>query len=818
MSQMDNPVATPDPTAAQLFNGPHKSLTSRDPIPSSSPAFGTPAYPIIPRPTRLAQPFVAPAYTTTTSTTTTPTVLPILLPPQTLRPIAFRILTKKHNLTLTSSALQILATYIGKHCGTGWREEGLAERILDEVAKSWKRNGGGVIVENSTDRKLTILLKSLEQCITGGRLDIGKLSRTNSGIGGVLSRQNSADIRPNGGVSREDSQTSLSISGLEVEHDVGEDDESVLSKQDARAYLKIISAFHQPRLMYSMSKRSLETIMTPASLFPPPSHKAAFFRNRYNLVHQRLLRNESFQTPSFSTTRNGSSSLLPGGNIAQQAYKITAVANLLGRSGTSHLLLGLLATAPTGDLALTDMTGSIVLDLSSTRPVPEDGAWFCPGMIVLVEGTYEEDGSSSNLGGAGGIGGMIGGRFIGASMGGPPAEKRDFTLGISKGNGVSQTSVGAGFGWIDFLGVGSDKALGNQMRGVQRRILSRGDVDHDAYLARTKIAVLGECQLDNPRVLEAVRGILTSYGAGGSVADLPLSIIFMGNFVSVASMAGSAASGGSIEYKEHFDALASVLSGFPNLLSSTTLVFVPGDHDPWPSSFSAGAATAIPREGVPEIFTSRVRRAVATANTDAGKKDAESAGEAIWASNPARMTLFGPVEELVLLRDDVTGRLRRHSVTFSRLDDDEVEDIHMNGDEPPRNNESELRISVDIDEAVHEAESRLPTTTAPSTIDTDTHTARKLVKTILDQGNLSPFPLSTRPIHWDYASALNLYPLPTALVLADAEAPPFAVTYEGCHVMNPSRIIDELGGRKGVAKWIEYDVRTHRAAVRDVRF
>ena len=71
---------------------------------------------------------------------------------------------------------------------------------------------------------------------------------------------------------------------------------------------------------------------------------------------------------------------------------------------------------------------------------------------------------------------------------------------------------------------------------------------------------------------------------------------------------------------------------------------------------------------------------------------------------------------------------------------------------------------------------------------------------------------------WDYGSSLNLYPLPTALVLADAEAPPFAITYEGCHVMNPGRIIDELGKRKGIARWVEYDVMTRRGAVKDVRF
>ena len=62
--------------------------------------------------------------------------------------------------------------------------------------------------------------------------------------------------------------------------------------------------------------------------------------------------------------------------------------------------------------------------------------------------------------------------------------------------------------------------------------------------------------------------------------------------------------------------------------------------------------------------------------------------------------------------------------------------------------------------------------------------AKKLILSLLPQSTLSPFPLTTRPVHWDHAtafSALSLYPLPNTLVLADAEAEPFAMTFEGCH-------------------------------------
>jgi DNA polymerase epsilon subunit 2 len=803
---------------------------AKDPIPSSSPAFATPAYPLASRPAR--EPMRPPPAFTKPAT---PAVLPILLPAPILRPLAFRTITKKHNLTITSSSLQSLATFIGRHCGSGWREEGLAERVLDEVAKAWKRNSGGVILDDTTDKKLVDTLKQLESCMSGGRIDVGRLSRSNSGVG-----DNVLDSRPSL-TSREDSQNSLGLSGLDVEEDLQEiisGDDSTSSKQDARSYLKVISAFTQPRLTYSTTKKSLEMITTPPSLFPPPSHRTAFFRNRYNLIHQRLMRNESFQTPSFSTTAKSSRSLQRSSSTmttVQQAYKITPIANLLGRTGSSRLLLGLLAIAPTtGQLALADLTGSITVDLSSARPVPEDGAWFCPGMIVLVEGMYEEDGSNTG----GGVGGMIGGRFFGSSIGGPPAERRDVTLGINgnSSNGSSSIlSAGAGFGWVDFLGVGSERAQGKAMRTTQQKILgSRRDNDEDRK-RRTKIAVLGECQLDSPRTLEAIRKILATYSAAESIEQSPLSIVFMGNFVSKAAMAGAESGAGSIEYKENFNTLASVLSEFPSTLSSTTLIFVPGDNDPWASAFSAGAASPLPRDKVPDIFTLRIRRAVNNANVEAGKVN--GTGEAIWMSNPARISVFGPVEDIVVFRDDMTGRLRRSAITFEKAaEDDNDEDVQMDGaatepdtithDTNANHNHRDGNKEMDLDPSIHEAESHLPSNSnqngpeqqsKPSPSDGP---ARKLIKTLLDQSHLSPFPLSSRPILWDYASTLQLYPLPTALVLADAEAAAFAITYEGCHVMNPGRVADALGAegrRGGMAKWVEYDVKKRRGEVKEIR-
>lgn len=531
------------------------------------------------------------------------------------------------------------------------------------------------------------------------------------------------------------------------------------------------------------------------SLLPAASHKTTLFRNRYNVIHQRLLRNEAFQTSSVSSSRKRT---LQRSLSNQQSLKITPIANMLGRHGSNHMLLGQLVILPTGDLAISDMTGTIALDLKQAIAIPADSAWFCPGMIVLVDGVYEEEEESvgKGLSGSSGVGGTLGGRFQGFFIGQPPCEKRKATLGISGPDGGQDHTIGGGFGWIDFLGVGSERAVGAKMRRLERRLLQPPSEEDGP--GRNRVVILGELNLDQPRALQALRKILSLYAAEAEGSS-PVSFVLTGNFTQQAVMARGG-SGGSIEYKEYFDALASALSDFPTLLQTSTFVFVPGDNDGWVSAFTAGASAPVPRKGVPEMFTSRIRRAFATANAEGGNHG--TPGTAVWTSNPSRLTLFGPNHELVLFRDDLSARLRRTSVTLKRMAaDPEDRENDPTGVEPPETQASAAD-AMDLD-AANNDKPEVTSGTAQS-LSEDVRTAQKLVKTVLDQGYLAPFRQAVRPVHWDYASALHLYPLPSAMALVDTTAPPFCVTYEGCHVMNPGSVL--VPGRKGVGRWVEYEV------------
>lgn len=711
-------------------------------------------------------------------------ILPILLPPSTLRPVAFRTFTRKHNLTISSSALQTLAAFVGKNCGSGWREEGLAERVLDEVAKIWKRAGGSVIVEEGKGASLKAILQSIEGSMSGGRVitsknaqdEVAKPPSFGTGAGRLESGNNHSQA------TRAETEEEEAHIPLRPRH-----------------WLKVIDAFDLPRLTYNVDKKYFEAIKSKPTLFPTSTHKTALFRDRYNLVYQRLLRNEAFQSPLGSAgvpSLQRSSSHL----AARQAYKLTPIANLLGRSGTSHLLLGLLAISPTGDLSVVDLSGSVALDLSHARMIPENGAWFGPGMIVLIDGIYEEEEmvSGSALGGNTGVGGAIGGHFVGVSICGPPCERRDISLGTTKRHGSTDLSSSGGFGWVDFLGIGSERAQGARMRRIRDKCL-RGDSEGLEVTTQIKIAVMSEINLDNMKTLDALRKVFSTYN-DLAISQRPQTFVLMGNFVQRAIINGGGRAG-SIEYKEYFDSLAVVLSDFPALLQHSTFVFVPGDNDPWASAFSTGAASTVPRQPIPELFTSRIRRAFATANSELDRSDdSDRPGEAVWTSNPARLCWFGPVHDIAIFRDDISSRLRRTAVN-TRPDDDEGDTTMHDG----------------LDGATNDALSGAPEVdtasgTEPGSVSPAASMARKVVKTILDQGTVSPFPLTQRPVFWDHAFALQLYPLPTALILADSEAAPFCMTYEGCHVMNPGRLLPD-GGVPSV-QWIEFDVLRNRGKVK----
>jgi len=126
--------------------------------------------------------------------------------------------------------------------------------VLEEVAKSWKKCGGQVIVD-AEGEVLKGILRTLEGSMTGGRITQGSgLSRQMSF--NFAADASAQDLNGLGAGSALDSQSSFGMSSLEVEDKDKDEEEDSL--KHPREWIKVISAFDQPKLIYNLSQRHFE--------------------------------------------------------------------------------------------------------------------------------------------------------------------------------------------------------------------------------------------------------------------------------------------------------------------------------------------------------------------------------------------------------------------------------------------------------------------------------------------------------------------------------------------------------------------------------
>lgn len=210
----------------------HYSIPSSSSVPTSDPFVPLPSsnIPHRPRPQHTA-----------------PRILAVEIPPSALRPLAFRVFTKKHNLTLKSDALTLLCSFIGRRCGAEWRDSGSGEKLLDEIARTWKRNEGpsGILVDGGD--VLKSILKGLDVPHGSGGAGIGMdlMKRQNSfdlNMGLPPGMDEGGDILMGDGTgSQSQSTQELTVEGL-----------------DPRKYIKVVNSFAQPKYIYNPLKKQFE--------------------------------------------------------------------------------------------------------------------------------------------------------------------------------------------------------------------------------------------------------------------------------------------------------------------------------------------------------------------------------------------------------------------------------------------------------------------------------------------------------------------------------------------------------------------------------
>lgn len=692
-------------------------------------------------------------------------VLPIQLTISELRPIAYRIFTKKYSLNLKSSGLEKLALFLGRRYGIEWRGA-KAEKFMDQAAKLWKSHDRGLFVDG----------EQLEMVIRE-----------------VIDLEDGTSIRSS--LSRNFKTDTESLEGAESEKI------KVIRKTDIdwQNYFKTINAYSQPKYIYDSTRKLYELVPSPSKPLGSSKSRTNVFSTRYHAVLARIQRQESFQAPTFL------GKLAVTGEREPTTHTITMIKNMLGREGKGFIIYGLLTKGANGKYWLQDSSGTIELDID-THAIPAQGSYYVPGCLCICDGIYSRD------------------KFIVLTIGSPTCESRN--------------EARAACGYLDFLGLympEDTKYSTSVPIRVDRSLESKLAEEEMSALQDHRMIILGcDIFLDKLSTIDGLRKLFTRLEIDRKVdGTTPVCIILLGSFVSTPFQPV----GSSSSYKDSFDNLASLLQEFPELINSSEspvkIVFIPGDNDPWASTFSSGAATTWPSKSLPQVFTNRLRRMIPGAE---------------FTSNPTRLAYMS--QELTIVRDDLGARLRRNQIIFPEVErrragiysdelTNKMDEINLNG-ENNRNldalmldelqnsteNDAESEINdlesmiIDVEEdreteglarrnmklkKLLETDKNVRPMQESLHVDPEVAEARKVVKTVLDQGTLSPFQLTVRPVFWEYEHTLSITPLPNSIILADPTSPPFKVTYQGCTVVNPGSLI-----RDHQIHWIEYTPSTRQ--------
>lgn len=138
-------------------------------------------------------------------------------------------------------------------------------------------------------------------------------------------------------------------------------------------------------------------------LFGSAEAKLGLYKDRYAMIHQRLMRNDDFAPPS---------SHLPL-KQSETHFLLQPISTVLsGDLGVSTCVLAMLRVVDSSRVILEDPSGTIEADLSDAGTT---AGLFPSGSIVIIEGTLQERGNQSV--------------YRVCSIGHPPAEPRSATLG-----------------------------------------------------------------------------------------------------------------------------------------------------------------------------------------------------------------------------------------------------------------------------------------------------------------------------------------------------------------------------------------------------
>lgn len=341
------------------------------------------------------------------------------------------------------------------------------------------------------------------------------------------------------------------------------------------------------------------------------------------------------------------------GGVFNNSLKLTPIESLTGTLGTKRVL-GMVVQKEEGKWYLEDPKASIEMDFSALGK--EDSiksGFFTEGCVCLVSGEVQNDRDA----------------FLVQEICFGGAEPRDVT---------EKT-----FPSIDFFGANLEHRLVARLQAYEKHFANDG-LDN--------ILLLSDVWLDDAKVMEKLIQVIE-----GANSAPPFAFVLMGNFVTSANTASMST------YIQCFERLAEALATAPALLQKTRLIFVPGPADPT-ASRDVLPSPALSKP-IRDAFEKRLRRASAGIQRTKSSAHGDFA-RFFFTSNPVRLRYC--TKQIVLFREDISNKLRRH--------------CFLN----------------------------------PATDDMTDH----LVRTVCDQSHLCPLPITIKPVYWNYDHAMRLYPLP----------------------------------------------------------
>lgn len=259
------------------------------------------------------------------------------------------------------------------------------------------------------------------------------------------------------------------VSEILLEFERNDEDEPMEGIAELSSFV-IQDAFHLPKFQFSTVRK----IFLPASIeklriFSNPETKLSLLRDRYDIIYQRLMRNDVFSPPVINDP-----------SLQASFYKITPITGLPRSESMSTNLLycvfGLLRELDPGHFLLEDPTGSIEITLSSCQTTL---GMFTRGCFVLAEGSIKESAT-----------GVV---FEVVTMGFPPAESREDTM----------------------------KTI-PELKHMP--VLPQNSFEDEF------VVCLSDVHLDNPAVMKGIDALLSGFEVENS--PVPTVIVFMGDFIS----------------------------------------------------------------------------------------------------------------------------------------------------------------------------------------------------------------------------------------------------------------------------------------------